>query len=142
MFVICDATALRSSSVSVMPATHSACSTISAVTASAFGCAAAVAATARWDVAVPIPRAAADANTPRLAYADLIEEDGDDLRAAFIRAQVALAGAAEYDELAVSAKQLNPDVFHGWGVAHTLSDVRVPDGYKWEKFGFRRGFPW
>ena len=84
--------------------------------------------------------AAPDEDTPRLAYADLIEEDGDDLRASFIRTQVALARAAEYDELAVSAKQLNPDAFHGWGMAHTLP--RVPGGYAWQKFEFRRGFPW
>lgn len=34
-----------------------------------------------------------DEDTPRLAFADLIEEDGDGRRAAFIRAQVALARA-------------------------------------------------
>jgi uncharacterized protein (TIGR02996 family) len=82
-----------------------------------------------------------DEDTPRLAYADLIEENGDDLRAAFIRAQVALAGVPEYDELYVSTKQLNPDAFHGWGMAHTLPR-NVPRGYSWRDFEFRRGFPW
>ena len=32
-----------------------------------------------------------DEDTPRLAFADLLEEDGDSSRAAFIRTQVALA---------------------------------------------------
>ena len=81
-----------------------------------------------------------DEDTPRLAYADLIEEDGDGLRAAFIREQIALAGAPEYDELYVSTKQLNPHVFLGWGLTNTLP--QVPGGYAWQKFEFRRGFPW
>ncbi|HSQ55506.1 MAG TPA: TIGR02996 domain-containing protein, partial [Gemmata sp.] len=84
-----------------------------------------------------------DEDTPRLAYADLIEEEGDDLdarRAAFIRAQIALANAREYDPLYISTKQLDPDVLYGWGMAHALP--RVPGGYGWEKFEFRRGFPW
>jgi uncharacterized protein (TIGR02996 family) len=91
-----------------------------------------------------------DEDTPRLAYADLIEEEGDPTpnaapgagaaRAAFIRTQIALARTTEYDSLAISTLQLNPDFFHGWGMAHTLP--RVPGGFGWHKFEFRRGFPW
>jgi uncharacterized protein (TIGR02996 family) len=81
-----------------------------------------------------------DEDTPRLAYADLIEEEGDGVRAAFIRAQVALAGVPEYDALAVSTRQLNADAFHGHAMVHTLPPV--PGGYAWRKFEFRRGFPW
>jgi uncharacterized protein (TIGR02996 family) len=91
-----------------------------------------------------------DEDTPRLAYADLIEEEGDSspnpslgagaARAAFIRTQIELARVHEYDPLHVSTRQLHPDMFTGWGMAHTLP--KVPDGYSWEKFEFRRGFPW
>jgi len=81
-----------------------------------------------------------DEDTPRLAYADLIEEDGESTRAAFIRAQVTLARAEEYDPFSISARQLDPDAFHGWAMAHTLP--KVPGGCGWHKFEFRRGFAW
>src|ERR1043166_4810535 len=81
-----------------------------------------------------------DEDTPRLAYADLIEEDGETARAHFIRAQVALARVPEYDPLHVSTRQLGPDVLTGHGMAHTLP--KVPGGYAWSTFEFRRGFPW
>jgi len=83
-----------------------------------------------------------DEDTPRLVYADLIEEDGDPMRAAFIRAQVALANATEYDPVSVSSRQLDPDAFHGWSMAHTLRDLKLPGEFGWHKFEFRRGFPW
>jgi uncharacterized protein (TIGR02996 family) len=81
-----------------------------------------------------------DEDTPRLAFADLVEEEGDGVRAAFIRAQVALARVPEYDALAVSARQLDPDAFHGWMRTDDLPPV--PGGYSWRKFEFRRGFAW
>jgi uncharacterized protein (TIGR02996 family) len=81
-----------------------------------------------------------DEDTPRLAFADLVEEDGDAARARFIRAQVALARAAPYDPAAVAARQADPDAVTGHGMAHTLPPV--PPGYAWSAFEFRRGFPW
>lgn len=81
-----------------------------------------------------------DEDTPRLAFADLLEEDGDNLRAAFIRAQIAVARVPEYDPLHISTRQFEPDVLNGWGMAHTLP--RVPGGCAWNAFEFRRGFPW
>ncbi len=85
-----------------------------------------------------------------MAYADLIEEEGDFLpsgsreadaaRANFIRTQVALARSGECDPLAISTRQQNPDVLTGWSMAHTLP--RLPAGYSWDQFEFRRGFPW
>ena len=95
-----------------------------------------------------------DEDTPRLAYADLIEEDGDpvaradqpagrDRRAHFIRAQIALARVPEYDPLWVSARQHEPDAATGHLMAHTLPKKgELPRGYSWHKFEFRRGFPW
>jgi hypothetical protein len=56
------ATALRSSADSFRPATHSACSIISGVTAGAFS---AWAATARWKTADPTPAAASASSKPR-----------------------------------------------------------------------------
>jgi uncharacterized protein (TIGR02996 family) len=91
-----------------------------------------------------------DEDTPRLAFADLIEEEGDyppdaipgaaALRAEFIRTQIALARVTEYDPLHISTRQLNPDMFTGWSMAHTLP--KLPVGCGWNKFEFRRGFPW
>ena len=81
-----------------------------------------------------------DEDTPRLAFADLIEEDGDGLRAAFIRAQIALARVPSYDPLHITARQSDPGAFTGHAFAHTLPPV--PCGFSWRKFEFRRGFPW
>lgn len=82
-----------------------------------------------------------DEDTPRLAFADLIEEDGDSLRARFIRTQIALARTPPYDVEWVKARQYEPDSATGWGMAHTLPRP-LPEGYGWQSFEFRRGFPW
>lgn len=81
-----------------------------------------------------------DEDTPRLAFADLLEEDGDSARAAFIRTQVALARAPEYDPLWVKCRQFDFNAISGWGMAHTLP--KVGGGCAWHDFEFRRGFPW
>ncbi|HUR54232.1 MAG TPA: TIGR02996 domain-containing protein [Gemmataceae bacterium] len=81
-----------------------------------------------------------DEDTPRLAFADLLEEESDSLRAAFIRKQVELARAPEYDPLWVKCQQFDPATISGWAMAHTLPTV--PPGYSWHQFEFRRGFPW
>jgi uncharacterized protein (TIGR02996 family) len=79
-------------------------------------------------------------DTPRLMFADLVEENGDPLRARFIRTQVALARVPVYDPAWVAARQHEPDAATGWGMAHTLP--KVPAGFGWHRFEFRRGFPW
>jgi uncharacterized protein (TIGR02996 family) len=81
-----------------------------------------------------------DEDVPRLAFADLIEENGDSLRAQFIRTQVALAHVPPYDAAWVRARQHESDAATGWCMAHTLP--KVPGGYSWHRFEFRRGFPW
>lgn len=78
-------------------------------------------------------------DTPRLIFADLIEEEGDPQRAAFIRTQVELARVPEYDPFWAQCRQRNPDAIRGWGMAHTLP--RLPDGFSWRAFQFSRGFP-
>ena len=79
-------------------------------------------------------------DTPRLIFADLVEEEGDSLRAAFIRTQVELARVPDYDPLWAQCRRRNPDALRGWGMAHTLP--QLPDGFSWRAFQFSRGFPW
>ena len=55
-----------------------------------------------------------DEDTPRLAFADLVEENGDSLRAQFIRTQIALAPVPPYDPAWVNARQFEPDALTGW----------------------------
>ncbi|MCI0702656.1 MAG: TIGR02996 domain-containing protein [Planctomycetia bacterium] len=81
-----------------------------------------------------------DEDTPRLAFADLIEEAGDSDRAHFIRAQIALSQVPIYDPLWVKARQFDPDAATGWCQTNTLPNL--PAGYGWHRFEFRRGFPW
>src|SRR5579859_6461105 len=82
-----------------------------------------------------------DEDTPRLVFADLIEENGDHLRARFIRTQVSLARLPAYDPAWIRARLYEPDAATGWGMAHTLPKV-LPSGFGWHRFEFRRGFPW
>lgn len=81
-----------------------------------------------------------DEDTPRLAFADLLEEHGDALRARFIRTQVELSRGKHYDAPAVTARLREPDAMHGWTMAHTLP--KLPTGFTWRRFEFRLGFPW
>jgi uncharacterized protein (TIGR02996 family) len=84
-----------------------------------------------------------DEDTPRLAFADLLDETGgkeNAARARFIRTQIALARLPTYDPAWVRARLYEPDAATGWSVAHTLPEV--PDGFGWHRFEFRRGFPW
>ena len=80
-----------------------------------------------------------DDDLPRLAYADLMEEEGDPLRAAFIRTQLELARVPSYDPLYVSCQRHDPGAINGWAMAHTLPTL--PPGFEWSSFRFERGFP-
>ena len=84
-----------------------------------------------------------DDDTPRLVYADLLDDDGDAARAAFIRTQVELARTPEYHPLWARCRQLDPGVVRGWAMAHTLPKP-LPDGFGWRGHDrqFHRGFPW
>jgi uncharacterized protein (TIGR02996 family) len=81
-----------------------------------------------------------DEDTPRLVFADLLDEEGEPDRARFIRTQVELARVADYDPLAVKCRQFDPDAFRGWAMAHTLPEI--PPAFHWQSYAFRRGFPW
>jgi uncharacterized protein (TIGR02996 family) len=82
-----------------------------------------------------------DEDTPRLAFADLIEENGDSLRARFIRTQVTLANSPPYDAEWVKVRQYEPDAATGWTMTDRLPKP-LPNGASWQRFEFRRGFPW
>jgi len=82
-----------------------------------------------------------DDDTPRLVFADLLDDDGDATRAAFVRTQVELARTPDHHPLWAKCRHLDPDVFRGWGMAHTLPKP-LPDGLTWRTHQFRRGFPW
>jgi uncharacterized protein (TIGR02996 family) len=81
-----------------------------------------------------------DEDTPRLIFADFLEEAGDALRAEFIRTQVALARVPDTDPLWAECRRRRPNAIRGWGMAHTLPPL--PAGCSWSRFEFRRGFPW
>ena len=81
-----------------------------------------------------------DEDTPRLIFADHLEDCGDARRAAFIRTQVHLARVPEHDPFRAECRRRDPDSLRGWTMAHTLP--RPPSGLSWRRFAFRRGFPW
>jgi uncharacterized protein (TIGR02996 family) len=81
-----------------------------------------------------------DEDTPRLAYADLVEEEGNAAHAEFIRAQIAIARVPAHDPLYIATRIAAPDAINGHAMTHALPPV--PDGFGWHAFEFRRGFPW
>ena len=89
-----------------------------------------------------------DDDTPRLFFADWLEENGDPLRAEFIRLQFALAGMAEdddrYEELSRREHQItcgNHDLWIGW-LARLFRQMgwRPVVGPQFGRAWFRRGF--
>jgi uncharacterized protein (TIGR02996 family) len=81
-----------------------------------------------------------DEDTPRLAFADLVEEEGNAAHAAFIRAQIAIARVPAYDPLFIATRIDNPNAINGHAMTRALPPV--PDGFGWHAFEFRRGFAW
>jgi uncharacterized protein (TIGR02996 family) len=79
-------------------------------------------------------------DTPRLVYADALEDAGQPERAAFVRGQVELARSAEWEPAWVRA------AFHDHrrlitGSAWMMALPDLPAGIKWAAEPFRRGFP-
>src|SRR6478735_6046679 len=81
-----------------------------------------------------------DEDTPRLAFADLVEEEGNAAHAAFIRAQIAIARVPTHDPLYIATRTAAPEAINGHAMTHALPSVA--DGFSWDGFGFRRGFAW
>lgn len=82
-----------------------------------------------------------DDDTPRLVFADFLEENGDADRAAFVRAQIELARTPVWEPFAVYCHHRRTDWFDGAPWRHTLPPLDTP-GAQWSAAPFRRGFGW
>ncbi len=82
-----------------------------------------------------------DEDTPRLVFADYLEENGDAKYAAFIRKQIDLAQVPEWDALWVRAWNRDRDALTGRGFDTFVP--KLPDGIDLPSLtSFRRGFVW
>lgn len=82
-----------------------------------------------------------DEDTPRLALADWLEEEGQIERAAFIRAQIELARTSPWEPFAVYCRWRKPD----WVSGRPFRDLLPPvdgHGVEWNVNAFRRGLGW
>jgi uncharacterized protein (TIGR02996 family) len=78
-----------------------------------------------------------DDDTLRLVYADALEEEGEEQRAAFIRMQVELTSRPVYDPACIRAQHEGINQMESsW-----LHQLHLPDGISWAEPAFRRGFP-
>jgi uncharacterized protein (TIGR02996 family) len=83
-----------------------------------------------------------DDDTPRLIYADFVEEHGDGRRAAFIRAQVKAARMPLWEPFAVYCRYRKPEWNEfGRPFRASLPELPAPD-LGWGFMAFRRGFGW
>ncbi|MBP3959683.1 TIGR02996 domain-containing protein [Gemmata sp. G18] len=81
-----------------------------------------------------------DEDTPRLVFADYLEEHDEAAHAAFIRAQVALARTPPWEPFAVRCKWREPNVLSGRAFRSTLPTLAGV--IEWAPAPFRRGFGW
>ncbi|MBY0456726.1 MAG: TIGR02996 domain-containing protein [Gemmataceae bacterium] len=83
-----------------------------------------------------------DEDTPRLIFADFLEENDRPAQAEFIRTQVELARTPAWEPFAVRCRWRRPDVVSGKGFLSTLP--KLPGGQvDWAaEHPFRRGFGW
>ena len=82
-----------------------------------------------------------DEDTPRLVFADYLDEHDEGVQAGFIRAQVELARTSAWEPFAVRCKWQTPGVVSGTPFLTTLPKV---DGFHiaWGERPLRRGFGW
>ncbi|MCI0703733.1 MAG: TIGR02996 domain-containing protein [Planctomycetia bacterium] len=82
-----------------------------------------------------------DDDTPRLIFADYLDENDEGARAAFVRAQVELARTQPWEPFAVNCRWREPELVIGRGFRDSLPRV---DGFhiEWPDSPFRRGFGW
>ncbi len=85
--------------------------------------------------------AAPDADLPRLAYADALDDLGDDAYAEFVRVQVAVAGTPPWQPLAVHVRHRRPDLGTGRPFRDRLPAVEN-SLLGWAAEPFRRGLGW
>lgn len=82
-----------------------------------------------------------DDDTPRLIFADWLEEHGDADRATFVRAQVELARTPAWEPFAVLCRHRRTEWSDGEPWKYTLPPLDTP-GVTWPAAPFRRGFGW
>lgn len=82
-----------------------------------------------------------DEDTPRLVFADYLEEHDEGARAAFIRDQVRLALTPPWDPFAVRCRWRAPDRLSGAAFRSALPRLEGPT-VTWAPAPFRRGFGW
>lgn len=82
-----------------------------------------------------------DDDTPRLVFADYLDEAGEPERAAFIRVQIALARTAPWEPFAVHHRWHRSEWVGGRPFRHTLPLLPAPH-LEWPQAPFRRGFGW
>lgn len=83
-----------------------------------------------------------DEDTPRLAFADYLDEFGEPARAAFVRGQVELAHTPPWEPFAVRARWQTPDLATGKPFRKDLAPVPGGTLLAWDALPFRRGFGW
>jgi uncharacterized protein (TIGR02996 family) len=83
-----------------------------------------------------------DEDTPRLVFADYLEENDEAARAAFIRAQVELARTLPWEPFAVRCRWREPDVLTGRAFRAALPPLPGRTLPAWDDPPFRRGFGW
>lgn len=84
-----------------------------------------------------------DDDTPRLVYADFLEEHGEPDRAAFVRAQVELARTPAWEPFAVLCRHRKAEWSEeGRPFRHTLPAIPDGLGAGWPARPFRRGLGW
>ncbi len=82
-----------------------------------------------------------DEDTPRLVYADWLEENDRPEQAAFVRAQIELARTPPWEPFAVLCKWRRPDWLTGKPFRESLPRVDG-SGVEWHPEAFRRGLGW
>jgi uncharacterized protein (TIGR02996 family) len=80
-----------------------------------------------------------DDDTPRLVFADWLEEHGDPKRAEFIRTQIKIAWLPEYDPYRQRIRDRNYNLIFGSPWDHLSPEL--PEGIEWALVRHRRGFP-
>ncbi|QJW95015.1 TIGR02996 domain-containing protein [Frigoriglobus tundricola] len=86
-------------------------------------------------------RAHPDEDTPRLVYADYLEEHDAPARAAFVRTQVEYARTPPWEPFAVRLRWRQPDTVSGKPFVKDLPPV-PGSVIEWPSEPFRRGFAW
>ena len=81
-----------------------------------------------------------DDDTPRLVFADYLDDHGEHDRAAFVRAQVELARTPAWEPFAVLCRHRRTDWLTGEPFRHTLPELPPGAGVRWHPRPFHRGF--